>query len=508
VLLGLAGALASYFVVPFLLDRHAMNRSRWEDRSKYDAYGAKWTLSAFVKGELLDDSTFTGKDRAGGRAAPRRPPVLTILATAGLLLSLVWSRRRPVHRTLTLLFGMWFLLYFGRVTWDRALDLLPFSGSLHFHRLIAPVHLAAAGLAGVGLAAFWNGMFRRRSPAFPIAAAVLAMAALGLAVQERSAYYSLRRGWCREGALELAGDRGALDRVLDRLESLPPGRVYSGRANNWGIDYRIGYAQVYSRVTDRLLDNVGYLYHALSLNAEIEGFMDDLRAAHFNLFNVRYVIAPEGRTFPPFVELLGQEGRHRYYRVKTTGYIDVVDVPLAFRGKRSGWYPVVQRWLAGRLVEAGQHPAFFLEESVPEGFAAPVLPLDDASAGRAGDALDRPAGAAVTGERGRVVEKEARPGRYAADIHAERSCFALLKATYHPGWKATVDGRPVATVMLAPAYVGVPVPRGSHEVAFEYDPGRLRSILFWAGLAVLLVGFGVEWRITRKRAIGPISRSR
>jgi hypothetical protein len=508
VLLGLAGVLTSYFVFFFARDSHAMNRSRWEDRSKYDAYGAEWTLGAFVQGRLLDDSTFTEKDRAGDRAAPRRPPVLTVLATAGLLLSLFWSRRRSVHRTLPLLFGMWFLLYFGRVTWGRALDLLPYSGALHFHRLIAPVHLAAAGLAGVGLAAFWNGMFRRRSPAIPIWAAVLTAVALGFAVVERTTYYSLRRDWCREGARAFARDRGALDRVLDRLDSLPPGRVYPGRGNNWGVDYRIGYTQVYSLATDRRLDNVGYLYHALSLNAEIEGHMDESRPAHFNLFNVRYVVAPEGRTFPPFVEPLGQEGRHRYYRVKTTGYIDLVDVPLAFQGERSGWYPVVKRWLGGRLVEAGQHPAFFLDESVPEGFTAPVLPLDDASGGGARDALDRLARATVRGKPGQVVENEARPGRYAAEIDAERSCFAILKATYHPGWKATVDGRPAATVMLAPAYVGVAVERGAHEVAFAYDPGGLRSILFWAGLAVLVVGFGVEWWITRKRPIVPDSETR
>jgi hypothetical protein len=261
-------------------------------------------------------------------------------------------------------------------------------------------------------------------------------------------------------------------------------------------------------VTDRLLDNVGYLYHALSFNAEIEGHMDETRRAHFNLFNVRYVVAPAGRTFPSFVVPLGQEGRHRYYAVQTTGYIDLVDVPLAFQGDRDGWYPIVNHWLASRLVEAKQHPAFFLGRSVPDAFSDRAFSVDERSTPAAKDALDRLARSATPGDLGRVVEKEVRPGRYVAEVDATRPCFALLKATFHPGWRATVDGRPVEAVMLAPAYVGVAVPPGVHEVAFGYDPGRLRSILFWAGLAVLAAAAGVEWRIGRNRRCRSNSRSR
>jgi uncharacterized membrane protein YfhO len=44
----------------------------------------------------------------------------------------------------------------------------------------------------------------------------------------------------------------------------------------------------------------------------------------------------------------------------------------------------------------------------------------------------------------------------------------LLSASYDPGWHALVDGRPVATEMVAPALVGVRVGPGVHTVRFVY----------------------------------------
>ena len=44
----------------------------------------------------------------------------------------------------------------------------------------------------------------------------------------------------------------------------------------------------------------------------------------------------------------------------------------------------------------------------------------------------------------------------------------MLKESYYPHWQATVDGKPVKTAMLAPSFVGVPVPAGTHDVVFQY----------------------------------------
>jgi uncharacterized membrane protein YfhO len=49
-----------------------------------------------------------------------------------------------------------------------------------------------------------------------------------------------------------------------------------------------------------------------------------------------------------------------------------------------------------------------------------------------------------------------------------RPGVAVLSASFDPGWRATVDGRPAATLMVAPALVATRVPAGVHRVAFRY----------------------------------------
>ncbi len=66
---------------------------------------------------------------------------------------------------------------------------------------------------------------------------------------------------------------------------------------------------------------------------------DENRWEHYNLFNVRYVVASEGLKFPDFVQPLQQFGPHRLYRVETTGYFDLVGSNLAFAGGRSELFP-------------------------------------------------------------------------------------------------------------------------------------------------------------------------
>ena len=55
---------------------------------------------------------------------------------------------------------------------------------------------------------------------------------------------------------------------------------------------------MYALLNGAGLDMLGYLYHALSLNADILVHFDESRPEHYDLFNVRYVVAPAGRKLP------------------------------------------------------------------------------------------------------------------------------------------------------------------------------------------------------------------
>jgi uncharacterized membrane protein YfhO len=72
--------------------------------------------------------------------------------------------------------------------------------------------------------------------------------------------------------------------------------------------------------------------------------------------------------------------------------------------------------------------------------------------------------------------------------------------TWHPNWKASLDGPPRETVMLSPGFVGVPVPAGRHTLVFRYDPGNWKLWMALAGVfAVLLMG------LFERRLLSPLT---
>jgi hypothetical protein len=72
-----------------------------------------------------------------------------------------------------------------------------------------------------------------------------------------------------------------------------------------------------------------------------------------------------------------------------------------------------------------------------------------------------------------------------ADVRVvlRRPAVVELAASFDPGWRATVDGRPAPTVMLAPAVVGVAVGSGAHVVHFGYHGFGSYPLLFAVGAA-------------------------
>jgi hypothetical protein len=228
---------------------------------------------------------------------------------------------------------------------------------------------------------------------------------------------------------------------------------------------------------------MGVVYHRYSLNSDLEMLFDETRWEQYNLYNVRYVVAPDGLIFPEFVRPLQQFGRHRLYQVETTGYFDLVGSDVAFAGERTDLFPAASSWLASGLAGVKQHPRVSIgrsdginETTLPLSTAAEVISSTEVSAGPS---------------RGEVLSEDVGSDFYVADVAVERESLLLLKASYHPNWRATVDGVDADTVMLMPSFVGVQLVPGQHEVRFEYRPRRLRLVLFGLGLLSLpLIAFG------------------
>jgi hypothetical protein len=461
--LALVGLVTAYFLAPLLLDGAFRNSSVWEPRERYDSYGHQWVLSRLVDGTLFDH---------------QRLPLLTALLGVGLALSL-WRWRDERYRLAAALFVCWLLLYFGRPTWGALIDLLPMSREMHFHRLIAGLQLGGIMLIGLALAAGWRWASSRRDPRFLLATAGLIGLLLYPAYSERAAYLAANARWMAESRAELAAEAPQIEALLSTLRNLPPGRVYAGLANGWGGGYRVGAVPLYSLLTSAGFDNLGYLYHPYSFNADLQVLFDERRPELYNLFNVRYVVAPRDRRLPEFVQPIAEFGRHRLYRVETSGYFEPVESDTTFAGQKSEFYPAASRWLAGDWPRSRQHPTLQLagpapdyQQSFPLGQAANLLSASARPTGEPGGAL--------LGER-------AEAGRFWAAVRAERDVTLMLKATYHPNWHAYLDGVEVSTRMLMPSYLGISVPPGNHRVYLEYRSQPWRAYLLGLGLATLLL---------------------
>jgi uncharacterized membrane protein YfhO len=62
----------------------------------------------------------------------------------------------------------------------------------------------------------------------------------------------------------------------------------------------------------------------------------------------------------------------------------------------------------------------------------------------------------------------------------------MLKTSYHPNWRATVNGIKTKPSMIMPGFTGVELTPGKHDILLEYRPRNLRKILLGTGILTLL----------------------
>ncbi len=71
---------------------------------------------------------------------------------------------------------------------------------------------------------------------------------------------------------------------------------------------------------------------------------------------------------------------------------------------------------------------------------------------------------------------------YRVHYHAVSPSLLKLSVAWYPGWRAEMDGQPLPIVRVDHALMGVIVPAGDNEVAFNFHSNR-----FGTGLAISLV---------------------
>ena len=445
-------ALAAFQLLPLLTDGAIINHSRWEPAWKWDGFGLAGTLRYLFTGQLLDAN---------------RLPVLSLAALAGIAF-IVWKRVRQGPWAWVLASAaLWIAMLFGRPFWGPALALLGVSPDMQLHRAAAGAQVFLVLLAAIALGQLWRELAARGQTTAGI---VIALVLLAPAIQERSAYLANNEKWSRDNLTAYAGGRVALDATIDYVQQRG-GRVYAGDPSGWGAQQKIGAVPFFAFLSVRQIPAVSYLYHALALTADIESRMDEWNPDHYRLFGIRTVVAPAGiqTPLPPFWTREQTIGRFDIFATPQTGYFDVVDVPAAVHTTKHNFYDIDDRWLHSDWVGKRQHLLLDFAGTAPR--LPRLWPLNALPAAPA-----RPPAGAVVAER----EGE-------ADVEIARSCYVLLKMTWHPNWQVWVDHAPVTPVMLSPGFIGVPVEPGKHTVVLRYQGSAWKLWLGLAGLIAVIV---------------------
>jgi Bacterial membrane protein YfhO len=399
-------------------------------------------------------------------------------------------------RALLGLMGLSLVLYSGRPTFGPLIGLLPGSDGMFLHRYINGMHLSGLLLAGVGLAwavrALAAAVHRRVQNAAPAVASaaviVLVFAIFSPAWGERAAYAHLGGTWLREQRAFTAEEAPAFQALIEHAEANGPGRIYSGVSTNWGRWARLGYVPLYLVLLDADADAIGFTLHTTSISSDFEYEFDPSDPAHYELFGVRYLILPSGREPEVPATRLATRPGYVLWEIEGNGYLDVVDtVAPPIEADQVTLHDRAESFLTSELLRDDRYPTVAFAGRPA---AEPTLENHASASGSAGS---------VRSERVDITA-----GEFVAEVVAERDAVVLLRSTFDPGWQVKVDGREVEPQMVAPSFVGAPVPPGRHTVAFRYRPFARYDVLFAIGVVTVFglwafSAFVVNPRARRRR---------
>ena len=394
--------------------------------------------------------------------------------------------RSPRSESARALIGAWtlsLLLFFGRATFGSLVKVLPGNGDLQMHRFMVGVDLAGVLFAGVGIVAvaqliglgLRRGLDRvHRLQARPVfvwgVVAVAVVAILAPAWTERARYDLYDGTLIPSQRVYEAVDGAGFRTLVEEAEARGDGRIYAGDRANWGQNYKIGSVPAYAELEDYDADAIGYPFRTVqSLSTDIEASFAENVPSQYQELNIKYMILPSDHAPPVPATLLDSQGRHRLYEVNTTGYFQVIDVMGSVTANRTNLGSRTNTFRYSDLATRNVYPSVAFKGAPA---AAPTV---------AGTILPLAAPGSVL-----AMHNDAVNGVFTATVQANRPAGVLLKESFDPRWSVTVDGVAAKPVMIAPSFVGVEVPAGTHRIAFRYKAYSHYPLLVAIGVLTLL----------------------
>ncbi len=579
----------SYWIIPIFLYDNFHNISFWDPVWKFNSYGWKETLVRLFNGNLFDFGRFPlftflvfigifaglQKWLKGTRKTILRSTVseTSLNEDEGNINGAEWvSRVSPKNASseipfagFAFLFLFWLLFYFGRTTWGGLIDLIPGMKEFHLSRFIVGLHIAGIFLAPIGIHAIATWILttieqfsNKTIPRGLLYSSIVILLSIGIVsgiYPQTLRYASYNDVLIRKGIEDARLVQKDVDELFLTLRSQgyggPPGRVFAGRGGGWGKDFKVADTPYYMLLSTYGIPTVLWLPETWSPNADTEQFFSEDKLADYNLYNIRYVIAPLNQSTQPFWKLIKETNTWKLYEVtptgdavggiqrdaqpssmelssmkakernasiagegnrgrtrrEVTGYFTSGVRPAIISSDKRSFVNLIHLWIQSSDTHTkGLYPELTFAKDFPRSTGLPNFRMLDEVTYKVPDGSIHnifvqqpvyfPPGVQSVEQFNDVtidkysnitIEKEESEADmiFKSQVTVGKNCvecLVILKQTYHPNWRATIDGKGVQPLTVFPFYLAVPVSEGTHDIVFSYKPSVLKITLLMAEL--------------------------
>ena len=92
---------------------------------------------------------------------------------------------------------------------------------------------------------------------------------------------------------------------------------------------------------------------------------------------------------------------------------------------------------------------------------------------------------------GRIMDAKGSDGRFVVTYAVDQPTTLMIRETFDPGWRASIDGLPVTVRLDRQAFLAVEIPAGNHQVMLKYDPIEVRVAGWISAFAISILVFGL-----------------
>lgn len=527
----------AYWILPTMMGNDFHNISFWDPPWKFDSYGWKETLIRFFNGDLFDFGRFqwftllTIIGALGGIFIKLNNELRIVNSDSKNIKQNLKYSQFPIQNSLfpfSLLLVFWILMYFGRTTWGNLINLIPSMSEFHISRFIVGVHLTGFFLAPIG---FWwvteqlpkliKNIFGNRQPlnsALPAGRNVIIQQCINYIIifvaifliippiyKQTTKYNELNDRLILQGNTNSVKIQTDINEMIREIRSRAPSRIYAGRGGSWGKNFKIAETEMFMYISNFGLSTIAWLPETWSPNSDTEQYFSEDVAKDYDLYNLRWVIAPPDTKPQSFYQEVKRGKNWVLYEVPTSGYFTVGTRNMAVVTSKEHFVNLVHMWIQSTIPSLKLFPQILFK--YPRGSDTYTLPTIEMK-----DEVDYES---IHGQRQNIFASNPLYGGdppaaqlmgtetvvddqiFKATVKVEKgcnNCYAILKQSYHPNWKATVDGKSVTPIITFPFFIGIPLATsGTHEIVVWYQPSDLKVLLLITSIfsTLALLGYWV-----------------